>query len=245
MYGFCKKCIDTLGSFLGVLVLSPLFLTLILLIDIEGAHTARKKKRLMAKGQYREQQKEDSAPAYKTKTYFGGAILGQERLGKKEKPFMLYKFRSMKDACVAFDTQNQTIAGNDKKVTLIGRFIRRFKIDELLQLVNVLKGDMCLVGPRPLLPSYESEYEPWMREKFNCKPGMSGLAQVKGGTLLTLPSRSYYDVYYARHAGFCMDVCILFKTIAVILLGEKRFAKELKEEQIQALLEGKEEKVKV
>lgn len=232
MYKIFKACIDFIGSLVGVILFAPLFLLLIVLIDVEGAITKRRIKKKYGDVNVTSSKDEN----FETRSYFGGAILGQERIGKNEKKFFLYKFRSMTKSCEQFDIDNQTVDGNDKRVTRIGKFIRRFKIDELLQLVNVLKGDMSLVGPRPLLPTYEERYSDWMKEKFSVRPGMTGLAQVNGGTYLSLDERSYFDVYYVRKMGLIMDIGILFKTIAIVLFGEKKYKKDISDEQIRSLI---------
>lgn len=244
-YRFVKTTVDIFASFIGVLILSPLFLLLIVLIDLEGCFTKSKnKKKVKEAEEVATLPENDETPGkidepackFVTKTYFGGAILGQERLGKNKKKFFLFKFRSMKEADEKFDCKKQTVEEGDSRVTLIGKFIRRFKIDELLQLINVLRGDMNLVGPRPLLPEYAEEYAPWMEEKFLEKPGMTGLAQVNGGTYLSLEERSYFDVYYVRKVNAAMDIKILFKTIAVIFVGEKKLKKDVSQEDIASFI---------
>ena len=239
-YRVFKSIVDILGSLFGTLFFAPFFLLLIILIDIEGANTKRKNKKKRSEDSSlnaaNAEKRKNDANAPITKTYFGGAILGQERLGINQKPFRLFKFRSMTAADVRFDCENQTVDISDDRVTTIGKFIRRFKIDELLQLINVLRGEMSLVGPRPLLPVYAEEYDPWMKEKFLAKPGMTGLAQVNGGTYLNLNERSYFDVYYVRKANLAMDVKILFKTIAVIFSGEKKYKKDVSDEEIAAFI---------
>ena len=97
----------------------------------------------------------------------GPAIFKQERIGKGQKPFMLYKFRTMKTTNVEFDINHPVIKDDNKNLTRVGRVIRKLKIDEFLQLINVLKGDMSLIGPRPLMRVYLDGYEPWEKQKFN------------------------------------------------------------------------------
>jgi len=235
MYKYFKSCVDIIGAFLGVVIFTPLFLFLIICIDIEGANTKRKLKKL---NKWTDENSQQEQVGFKTRSYFGGAILGQERIGKDEKRFYLYKFRSMTHSCEKFDLENQTISQDDKRVTFIGKFIRRFKIDELLQLVNVLKGEMSLVGPRPLLPTYEEKYEDWMKEKFKVRPGMTGLAQVNGGTYLSLAERSYFDVYYVRKLGLFLDIKILLKTIPIIIFGEKKYKKDVSEQTIKEFIDN-------
>ena len=113
----------------------------------------------------------------------GPAIFKQERIGKDEKPFLLYKFRTMKSTDVKFDIEHPVIADNNENLTKVGRVIRKFKIDEFLQLINVLKGDMSLIGPRPLLVRYLPYYTKDERRRHDVRPGLTGLAQVNGGIL--------------------------------------------------------------
>lgn len=163
----------------------------------------------------------------------GRAIFKQERIGKDEKTFYVYKFRTMKSTDVPFDVNNAIIDDHDKNLTRVGRFIRRFKLDELLQLFNVLKGEMSLVGPRPLMSKYLPVYEKWERQKFLIKPGMSGLAQIKGNGYLSVAERSYYDIEYIKNHSCKMDIKILFKTMAVVLFGEKKYLQNVPIEELE------------
>lgn len=165
----------------------------------------------------------------------GPAIFKQERIGKNQKPFMLYKFRTMKTTHVAFDINHPVIKDDNKNLTRVGRVIRKLKIDEFLQLINVLKGDMSLIGPRPLMSVYLDGYEPWEKQKFNVKPGMSGLSQVKGNGHLSSVERSYYDVIYAKKQTLFKDTEILFKTIGVMLAGEEKFLSPVPAEKINEM----------
>lgn len=172
----------------------------------------------------------------------GPAVFRQVRIGKNQKPFMLYKFRTMKSIHVRFDIKHPVIEDNNENLTRVGRNIRKLKIDELLQLVNVLKGDMSLIGPRPLMPVYLPQYEPWEKQKFNVRPGMSGLSQIKGNGHLDSIERSYYDVLYARKVTFAKDAEILFKTIGVIIRGEEKYLTPVPEEKIIEMREFFKEK---
>ena len=109
----------------------------------------------------------------------------------------------------------------------MGKVIRKLKFDELPQIVNVLKGDMCFIGPRPLLPVYDCEYQEWELIKFEMRPGLTGLSQLRGNGHLTIKARKYYDAYYVLHASPLLDLKIIFKTIAVLFAGEKRFLKRV------------------
>lgn len=165
----------------------------------------------------------------------GPAVFKQERIGKDMKPIMVYKFRTMKSCSVQFDINNPVIKDDNLNLTRVGKGIRKFKIDEFLQLFNVLRGEMSLIGPRPLMTVYMHTYEEWEKRKFAVRPGLSGLSQVKGNGYLSSKERSYYDVKYAEGYNFFMDVEILFKTIGVILCGEKKFLRPVDEKELDAI----------
>lgn len=165
----------------------------------------------------------------------GKAVFKQERIGKDEKVFYMYKFRTMKTTDVPFDVDHPVIQKNDENVTKVGKLIRRLKVDESLQLLNVLRGEMSLVGPRPLLPDYFGQYEEWEKRKFSVRPGMTGLAQVKGNGYLDNKERSYYDVFYAENPTWSTDVKILFKTIGVVLRGEEKYLTHVSESDLEKM----------
>ena len=170
------------------------------------------------------------------KTEDGGKIIfAQRRTGVGGKKFNCYKFRSMKNTEVLFDKSKPVIKDNNPNLTKVGKIIRKFKIDELPQLFNVIKGDMCIIGPRPLLPVYDSDYADWEIVKFEVRPGITGLGQVYGNGYLSIKDRKYYDVYYTMHASMWMDIKIAFKTIAVIIFGEKRFLRRVTEMEYRRL----------
>ena len=149
----------------------------------------------------------------------GPIIFKQERVGKDQKIFKMYKFRTMKTIDVPFDVNHPVIRNDNANLTRIGKWIRRFKLDEFLQLFNVIRGDMSLIGPRPLKVEYLAHYEPWELQKFSVKPGMSGLAQIRGSGHLSSKERSYYDVEYTKVRTLKLDAEILFKTIVVMFGG--------------------------
>lgn len=163
----------------------------------------------------------------------GKAVFKQERIGKRGKIFYVYKFRTMKTTDVPFDVNRPVIDINDKNLTKVGRIIRRFKIDEFLQFINVFKGEMSLIGPRPLMSVYLPMYSGWELQKFEVLPGMSGLAQIKGNSFLTLEERSYYDIEYIKRRSFILDLEILLKTIFVVLFGEERFLTKVPIDEIE------------
>ena len=165
----------------------------------------------------------------------GKVIFAQRRTGVGGKKFNCYKFRSMKNTEILFDKNKPVIQDNNPNLTKVGKIIRKFKIDELPQLFNVLKGDMCIIGPRPLLPVYDSDYEDWEIVKFEMRPGLTGLGQVYGNGYLSIKDRKYYDVLYAMHASPWMDLKIVFKTIAVVIVGERRFLRPVTEMEYRRL----------
>ena len=165
----------------------------------------------------------------------GSVIVSQRRTGAGGKKFNCYKFRSMKSTDVHFDKTQPVIGDRNANLTKVGRFIRKFKIDELPQLFNVLKGDMCLIAPRPLLPVYDTDYEDWELVKFEMRPGMTGLGQVCGNGYLQIKERKYYDVYYVMHVSLWLDFKILVKTVGVVLLGEERFLRPVSEQESRKL----------
>lgn len=173
----------------------------------------------------------------------GPVIFGQERHGKNMKVFRCYKFRTMKTTTVKFDIKEAVIDGTNKSVTPVGRVLRKLKIDELPQLINVLKGDMSVIGPRPFMKVYMDQYEPWELQKFAVRPGLTGLNQVKGNGYLSTPERSYYDVTYSKKISLFMDVGIFLKTFLVIIVGEKAFLKHVPEEKITEMKEQYEREV--
>ena len=152
----------------------------------------------------------------------GPIIFKQDRLGRIGKTFKIYKFRSMHIGAEQTGTGQYSFA-SDPRVTKIGRIIRRLSIDELPQFINILKGEMSLIGPRPTLT-----YHPWsidkysdsQKERFNVRPGVTGLAQINGRKELNWEKRFEYDVEYVRHLSFFLDLKIFFVTIKKVILME-------------------------
>jgi len=157
----------------------------------------------------------------------------QTRIGLLGRPFTLLKFRSMRINNLPIDDVTEIWEGHPL-VTPVGKWIRRFKVDELPQLLNVLRGDMSLIGPRPPMPEHVEKYNALQRRRFNVLPGMTGWAQVNGGIELTWPERIMLDVWYVYHRSFWLDVRILWCTMAVILFGEERNLKVLQEAIVYA-----------
>ena len=138
-----------------------------------------------------------------------GAFFLQERPGKDEKIFKVIKFKTMNDR----RDENGNLLPDNERLTTIGRWIRSLSLDEIPQLINVLKGDMSLIGPRPLLVQYLPLYDEVQRRRHEVRPGITGWAQVNGRNLLLLSKKFEYDVWYVDHLSFCLDVKILFLTI--------------------------------
>lgn len=145
-----------------------------------------------------------------------GVFFTQERPGKDEKIFKIIKFKSMTDEWDA--------AGNllpdAQRITKVGAFIRKTSIDELPQLFNVLKGDMALVGPRPLLPEYLSLYNKEQARRHEVRPGITGWAQVHGRNAISWSERLALDVWYVEHCSFLLDIQIVFQTIKKVFIRE-------------------------
>ena len=142
-------------------------------------------------------------------------IFSQIRPGKNEKLFRLYKFRTMRDLR---DGSGELLSDKDR-LTVFGNLLRRTSLDELPQLFNVLKGDLSLVGPRPLLVEYLPLYDEMQRKRHNVKPGITGWAQVKGRNTLSWEDKFLLDVYYVENVSFLFDLKILFLTISSVLKG--------------------------
>lgn len=137
-----------------------------------------------------------------------GAFFYQPRAGKDKKVFKVIKFKSMTDER---DAEGKLLP-DTQRLTKVGKFVRATSIDELPQLINVLKGDMSLIGPRPLLPEYTPLYDETQVRRLEVRPGISGWAQVHGRNSLKLSKRFELDVYYVDHLSFFMDVKILWMT---------------------------------
>ena len=144
----------------------------------------------------------------------------QTRVGLHGRPFDLLKFRSMRINNLPLDDVTEIRDGHPL-VTPLGKWIRRFKIDELPQLLNVLRGEMALIGPRPGVPEHLVNYNTFQRRRLSIRPGLTGWAQVNGGIELSWPQRIMLDIWYVEHRGFWLDLKIMARTVGVILLGEK------------------------
>ena len=145
-----------------------------------------------------------------------GAFFLQERPGKDGKIFKVIKFKSMTDEKDA----NGTFLPNEQRITKVGAFIRKTSIDELPQLINVLKGDMALIGPRPLLPEYLPLYNKEQARRHEVRPGITGWAQCHGRNAISWTEKFKLDVWYVDHCSFLLDLKIIFITIKKVLVRE-------------------------
>ena len=140
-------------------------------------------------------------------------LFRQVRPGQDGKPFEIYKFRTMSDE----RDENGELLPDDQRMTPVGTLIRKSSIDELPQLINVLKGDISLVGPRPLLMEYLPLYNDEQKKRHNVKPGITGWAQVNGRNAISWDEKFKLDVWYAENQSFKLDMYIIYKTVINIL----------------------------
>ncbi|BFK82363.1 sugar transferase [Clostridium baratii] len=196
IYIFLKRLIDLLGSVIGLIVLSPIILIVSLLIKFESK---------------------------------GPVIFSQDRMGKDGKVFKMYKFRSMvvnaEELKEKLKEQNEMSGPmfkmkEDPRVTKVGKFIRKTSIDELPQLINILKGDMSLVGPRPSLPKEVEQFEDWMMERLEVKPGLTCYWQVSGRNNIDFEDWMKLDIKYIRERNTLTDIKLIFKTVFVLFGDE-------------------------
>ena len=181
MYRNCiKRLLDIVISLCGIIVLSPVYLVLGILVRAKLGSPA---------------------------------IFKQERPGKDEKIFHLYKFRSMTDE----KDENGNLLPDEIRLTSFGKKLRSTSLDELPELFNILKGDMSLIGPRPLLVRYLPWYTKEERHRHDVRPGLTGLAQVNGRNALGWEERFSYDLEYVTHLTFIMDVKIICMTVGKVL----------------------------
>ncbi len=160
----------------------------------------------------------------------GPVFYRQRRVGLGGRPFELLKFRSLRVHDLSTEVVGQ-VSGSHPLVTRTGRVIRRLKIDELPQLLNVLRGDMSLVGPRPTVPEQVERYDAFQRRRLEMRPGITGWAQVNGNVQLSWDERITLDVWYVDHWSPVLDARILARTVAVVLFGERP--------NLQALVEAR------
>jgi sugar transferase EpsL len=140
-------------------------------------------------------------------------LFRQVRAGRDGRPFTIYKFRSMRNP----DGPVEAGVDDELRLTTVGRFLRMTSLDELPELINVFKGDMALVGPRPLLPEYVGRYSPEQARRLAVRPGVTGYAQVKGRNALSWEDKFALDVYYVDHQSLWFDLRILALTVVQVL----------------------------
>ena len=199
IYNLSKRIIDIIGSLIGLILLSPILIIVGILIKFESK---------------------------------GPIVFTQKRVGKDGKEFDMYKLRSMvvnaEEIKEKLKEQNEMSGPmfkmkDDPRITKVGKFIRKTSIDELPQLVNVLKGDMSLVGPRPSLPNEVKEFETWMLKRLNVKPGLTCYWQVMGRNNIDFEDWMKLDVKYVNERSFWLDIKLIFKTVFV-LFGDRNAA---------------------
>lgn len=146
----------------------------------------------------------------------GQPFFYQLRPGKDERVFKLIKFKSMTDK----RDENGELLSYEKRVTKIGSFIRKYSLDEIPQLINVLLGDMSLIGPRPLLVKYLPLYNDFQKKRHLVKPGITGWAQVHGRNAISWDEKFNYDIWYIEHLSFTTDLQIILKTIKKVIIKD-------------------------
>jgi len=180
---FLKRIFDFLLALIGIILLSPVFLVVLVLLITNNQ---------------------------------GKPFFFQKRPGKNEKIFNVIKFKTMTDKK---DPHGQLLPDADR-LTKLGVFIRKTSLDEIPQLINVLKGDMSLIGPRPLLPEYLPLYNATQKKRHDVKPGITGWAQVNGRNAISWKQKFEFDVYYVENISFIFDVNIFFLTIVKVFRTE-------------------------
>lgn len=159
----------------------------------------------------------------------GSAIFKQQRAGKDGQPFTFYKFRTMKTDADPFGASPKS--SDDTRLTKIGKFLREYSLDELPQLFNVLKGDMSLVGPRPLYVSQMAEWNERQKKRLDVKPGLTGFAQIAGRGGLTQEEKLELDVRYVEKMSLWLDFKIIAKTICQIFVRKDIYEKKYSESE--------------
>jgi len=151
------------------------------------------------------------------KTKLGSPVIfKQARPGKNEKIFVMYKFRTMTDE----RDESGELLSDELRLTKFGKFLRSSSLDELPELINIIKGDMSIVGPRPLLVEYLPYYNEFQKRRHEVRPGLTGLAQINGRNFTTWDERFYFDVKYVNNISFIQDLKIFFATIGKVFKRE-------------------------
>lgn len=146
----------------------------------------------------------------------GKPFFFQTRPGKHERLFKIIKFKTMNDR----KDDDGTLSSDAERLTAVGSFVRKTSLDEIPQLLNVLKGDMSLIGPRPLLVQYLPLYSDFQKQRHSFRPGITGWAQVNGRNAISWEQKFEYDVWYVKHCNFLLDLKILFLTIKKVFIRE-------------------------
>lgn len=180
---YIKRLLDFVISLCGIIVLSPVYLILAILVKVKLGTPV---------------------------------IFKQERPGKDEKIFHLYKFRSMTDE----RDENGNLLPDEVRLTPFGKKLRSTSLDELPELFNILKGEMSIIGPRPLLVRYLPRYNEFQKHRHDVRPGLTGLAQINGRNAITWEKKFEYDVEYVRKLSFALDVHIFAGTVRAVLKRE-------------------------
>lgn len=200
IFNFTKRIMDILLSLIGVIVLIPITIIIAVIIKIDDPN--------------------------------GKVFFSQIRVGKNQKEFKMYKFRSMysnAEEKLADILQYNEVHGamfkmkEDPRITKTGKYLRKFSLDELPQLINVLKGDMSLIGPRPPLINEIKQYSTYDKQRLLIKPGITGLWQVNGRNALTFDEMVVLDLKYIKEQSFFMDIQIFFKTFIVVLKSSNAY----------------------
>jgi lipopolysaccharide/colanic/teichoic acid biosynthesis glycosyltransferase len=158
----------------------------------------------------------------------GPALYRQQRVGRGAEPFALWKLRTMVPGAETMGAGIYVRRG-DPRITRIGRPLRRFSLDELPNLVNVIRGEMAIVGPRPTVQAQVDRYTERQRRRLEVKPGITGWAQVNGRTSMPWPERIELDVWYVEHRSLWLDLRILAKTARMLATGHGLYSEELKQ----------------
>ena len=158
----------------------------------------------------------------------GPVFYRQRRVGRHGRPFELWKLRTMVPGAEAMGAGIYVLEG-DPRITRVGRLLRRFSLDELPNLVNVVQGDMAIVGPRPTVSEQVDRYTDRQRRRLEVKPGITGWAQVNGRTSLPWPERIELDVWYVEHRSLRLDLRILARTARLLASGRGLYSEELRQ----------------
>jgi lipopolysaccharide/colanic/teichoic acid biosynthesis glycosyltransferase len=156
----------------------------------------------------------------------GPVFYKQQRVGRDGEPFELWKLRTMVPGAESMGAGIYIVEG-DTRITRVGRLLRRFSLDELPNLVNVLKGEMAIVGPRPTVEEQVDRYTERQRRRLEVKPGITGWAQINGRTSLPWPDRIELDVWYVEHRSLRLDLRILLKTARMLATGHGLYSEDL------------------